>query len=434
VRVEPAAKVKELSAALMRQQSGEDLAQNITDFTYLISLLVDQGQGDAEDVAASSDLADWLLTLEGRRKDAPAHALDQWQKAHSGAWLIAALLKTDSSDAVVAARQVRPNEPAYESAAYYGIAREIAAGHRDEARKWADEALGQKLLLSTRNAILSQRFALARGWAEFLKFSPRTAEPKLVNYDGAEVEPDAASGMRGIRFDVDSARAFNRQLPLSNWLDASASRALPQNLQLQIAEAGWVRSALLGRREDGRAFLERVVKLQPAASAVAREYLVAASDDAAHIAGILLLLRRPLLGPTLRFGLADAIDLGKEQGVGHGTLGMGAGCAFQNTAEGKSPDLEFLTAEQRTQHDAEWQQLATRAGVGSSYLASEALRWARDHRDDARAPEALYLAVQATHYGCKDEHNGEYSKDAFTLLHQRYPKSQWAAKTKYWYQ
>jgi hypothetical protein len=30
VRVEPAAKVKELSAALMRQQSGEDLAQNIT--------------------------------------------------------------------------------------------------------------------------------------------------------------------------------------------------------------------------------------------------------------------------------------------------------------------------------------------------------------------------------------------------------------------
>jgi outer membrane protein assembly factor BamD (BamD/ComL family) len=434
VRVEPATKVKELSAELMRQQSGEKLAQNITDFTYLINVLVDQQQGKAEEVAASSDLADWLLTIDRPRPDAAAHSLDRWQKTHQAAWLVAALVHGNASEVVAAARLVRPNEPAYDSAVYYGIAREIATGHRDEARKWADEALGQKLSLSTRNAILSQRFALARNWSEFLKFSPRTAEPKLVNYDDAEVEPDARSAMRGIRFDVDAVGAFNRQLPISNWLDASANQALPRNLQLQIAQAGWVRSTLLDRRENGRMFLERVVKLQPAAAAVSREYLAATSDEAAHIAGILLLLRRPLLGPTLLFGSADAIDLGKEQGVGHGTLGRGSGCGFQNTAEAKSPDLEFLTPEQRTRRDAEWQQIVARAGVGSSYLASEALRWARDHSDDTRAPEALYLAVQATHYGCKDEHNGEYSKQAFTLLHQRYPKSEWAAKTKYWYQ
>jgi len=48
-------------------------------------------------------------------------------------------------------------------------------------------------------------------------------------------------------------------------------------------------------------------------------------------------------------------------------------------------------------------------------------------------PEALYLAVRSTRYGCTDKETGRLSKTAFELLHSRYPDSEWAKKTKFWF-
>jgi len=52
---------------------------------------------------------------------------------------------------------------------------------------------------------------------------------------------------------------------------------------------------------------------------------------------------------------------------------------------------------------------------------------------DPRVPEALHLAVRSTRYGCTDDNTTKFSKQAFQLLHKNYPKSEWAAKTKYWF-
>jgi hypothetical protein len=75
------------------------------------------------------------------------------------------------------------------------------------------------------------------------------------------------------------------------------------------------------------------------------------------------------------------------------------------------------------------------------------IQWAKAHRDDPRVPEALHLAVEATHYGAdtplhqmvEATHHGSdtagasaYSKEAFQLLHRNYPHSPWTAKTKYY--
>lgn len=49
-------------------------------------------------------------------------------------------------------------------------------------------------------------------------------------------------------------------------------------------------------------------------------------------------------------------------------------------------------------------------------------------------PEALHRVVEATHYGPADgKKSKEYSKQAFDILHRRYPNSEWTKKTKYWY-
>jgi hypothetical protein len=48
--------------------------------------------------------------------------------------------------------------------------------------------------------------------------------------------------------------------------------------------------------------------------------------------------------------------------------------------------------------------------------------------------EALALAVKTTHYGCySDGPHSAYSKAAWVALHHRFPLTQWAIKTKYWY-
>jgi hypothetical protein len=55
------------------------------------------------------------------------------------------------------------------------------------------------------------------------------------------------------------------------------------------------------------------------------------------------------------------------------------------------------------------------------------------HLDDPRVPRALHMAVAASRNRGTDADTGKYSKEAFDLLHRRYPKSEWSARTRYWY-
>ena len=54
-------------------------------------------------------------------------------------------------------------------------------------------------------------------------------------------------------------------------------------------------------------------------------------------------------------------------------------------------------------------------------------------RRDGQA-EALALAVRTTRYGCySNGPHGAYSKAAWTELHKRFPETDWAKRTKYWF-
>jgi len=48
-------------------------------------------------------------------------------------------------------------------------------------------------------------------------------------------------------------------------------------------------------------------------------------------------------------------------------------------------------------------------------------------------PEALHLVVRAWRYGCAETTGENYSKQAFELLHKRYPESVWTKQTPYWF-
>jgi len=88
-------------------------------------------------------------------------------------------------------------------------------------------------------------------------------------------------------------------------------------------------------------------------------------------------------------------------------------------------------------------ELAAVRATGSStqLMAEAAVAWGKNSNwlervagGDEYLPEALHLAVRATRYACRrPPDNSPWSSAAFAMLHDRFPKSAWAAQTPYWF-
>jgi hypothetical protein len=92
----------------------------------------------------------------------------------------------------------------------------------------------------------------------------------------------------------------------------------------------------------------------------------------------------------------------------------------------------FLTADDRQRAIEEWRALE-QIDNGPNELGRRVLDWAQRNPTDRRVPEALHRIVRATRFGCTTEATGAISRSAFQLLHARYPKSPWAARTPHWF-
>ena len=90
----------------------------------------------------------------------------------------------------------------------------------------------------------------------------------------------------------------------------------------------------------------------------------------------------------------------------------------------------------------DWQELGDLSTIEAAptYLGKQAIAWARDaswfdrwwEGDDIA--EALALTVRATRWGCtRDGSDAALSREAYLLLHQLFPDSAAAARTRYWY-
>ena len=429
----------------LTQLNENDVGQSVVDFLYLVNARKDStgrewSLSELQEVEASSELAAWLLSMSiAPPADAGERSVEWWRKRRNPAWLIAALANApekDLSELLQAARRISPKTAGYESVAYYAMSRQTDRGRVEDARRWADRALSQDLLLSSRNRILAMRTSLARDWNEFLRFSLRRPEPNVTLFENYEVDDKTPMPTGTARvFDGDVIGVFNAHLPLSMWVDASGNALLPAYLQLRIAQAGWLRAILLGRADEAEKLMHRILELQPGAAELAQGFLSAHDAEEARFAALFIILRIPSLSPSLWSSEYLTPNFAAPHYLGE--VGHSAGCWFNSNAppprQPSPANLRFLTSEQRRAAATEWKQLHGAEPWGATYLARQTVDWARKHPDDLRLPEALHRAVQASRYRCTDASTGKYSKQAFDLLHEQYPKSKWTARTKYWY-
>jgi hypothetical protein len=294
---------------------------------------------------------------------------------------------------------------------------------------------------------------LARTRDELMTYAPRLPVAITYNIDGRELPENIETNQRlqliaqdQPLFDADSARVFNRRLPLDTLREMVHRTVLPAHLRRELAMAVLTRS-LITKEEDTTRDLVPVVKtLIPELGPSLDEYRATVNRDARAFTGIFMLLRFPGLKPYVQDNVGrltpiDQIDNYRDNwwcapepaALGTAREGDRLSAPLEMLyRDAQDQAFEFLSASQDQAAQYELQRLAS-LGPAPNYFVQQVVAWAQRASNDPRVPEALHLAVRATRFGCTDADTGTFSKAAFDLLHQRYPKSPWAQKTKYWY-
>jgi len=488
-RLQPEQRFSELATQLSTRAHVANLGDAIGDYT----LFLDKRLGDTDDVEADqrqkvldagfvklrndrqrNDLTDWIVTFQSSNQAARAHAVARWKETKSVPWLFAALSKTsgnmpEAEALIEASGTVDAANPAYPGITFH-VSRLLAeAGRADEARARVDELLtaaARPLPPSATNLLLASRMALAGSMDEWLKYSVRV--PALVTTDESGEETPSEfylvdlrtkseatlwreRHLRAPQFDSDAAIALTEKVPLAVLASAAQKEVLPEPLGRNLVQAAWVKAFLLNRRDVALQLVPIMRQFFPQRTAELDGYIAATSVDEQRFADSFSILKSPGWHPYVERGVGrETTDFSRIDNYKNNWW-----CSWQKPKEeewsyynyyrmeGMSAPLHalypngtveppaFLDKESRDQAAQEWKEIEA-TGTSIEALAGPVLNWAKLHPKDARVPEALHYVVRAYRYGC-DEPSVDYSKVAFKVLHQLYPKSEWTRKTPYWF-
>jgi hypothetical protein len=472
LRLHPNERQAELAKSILQSANTQSFAQDLVDYVWLLDARAATVPTSGDDSVAGvrDEMSDWIETLRATSKESYDHAVKRWQTENSPAWLIAALQKATPKDEEVgkligAAGKVANSYPGKTTAEFHRLRLLAGQGKADEARTALDGVLGGSLgplPVSARNQFLAVRMSLARSTEEFVKYTPR--RPAATLYDGEGMmeaadqypadQPDQQKKEEvGEYFDRDSASVLNENLTLKTMRGIADGNTLPENLRREVAMAAWTKAVVTEQSEAGADIAPVLSKLVPQLSQPLLAVADAKTVDDKKFAEAFLLLRFPGLRPYVLAGYPRSRPIGEMDSYHDNWW-----CAFAKEVkvpgrESRSarmpwsprgvqgrdtretpftPQADFLPGDERARAAKDIEELS-KLPAGQIWLGDRVFAYAQSNPDDERVPEALSLVVRATRLGCNDADTGQYSKRAFDLLHQKYPKSEWTKKTPYWY-
>lgn len=460
LRLRPAERLHELANKLSNNATNYQIKQDVWDYTVLLDQAL-----EVEDPATATipkeelskdDLTDWISTFEKNSSESRQHALARYREIKTNTWLVAALTKTKGTDSEAAAliadaRKVKPTEAAYASASYHAVRLLSESGQTDQARTLVDRLLkeGNKQFdASTVNLLLSERMMLATNLSDFLKHASRKVAALSWNDDGREIPTETGDlsdetkkAANGNLFSHDATKVINIRLPLSVLKEAVKDTSLPTNLRTDLAQAVWIRAAIVGDNKTADEVAPILKGLIPALGPFLDEFVRSAQPDAKKFNAIYTWLKFPGIEPVVDYGIGRTSPLAEQDSYRDNwwcTATTGANDApaeedgSQSFTESSLKVPLFVTQADRSAAAKESTTLHS-LGATPNYLVRQVIQWSNRAPGDPRVPEALHLAVTSTRFGCTDKETGRSSKAAFDLLHRRYPNTPWAKKTKYWF-
>ena len=451
-KLHPVQSRTELARGTLSPSPERDIQRTASDYTVLLDRFMKEKVGAesfanigtvgsvedeakaVEDLLASldgeHDLTDWILTFQAGGDAALVRALKKYDEKGSLPWLMAVLSKIGPghpryASVAEAAALVPEDSPGYATAAFHLARCTTEAGKAEEARSMLDSMLPlfekRKTPRSAVNRLLGLRLASAKNLAEFIRYAPRFA----VRIEYSEAVP------KDPLLDEDSTRILNLEMPLALLLETVQSPDLPENLGIALGRAVWVRALLLGNEAAALAAANFLKDRDGVLGPAMKGYLGAKDPGTRKYAGVLTILRHPGLRPFVDHGngretFLDAIDDYRDNWWDH----PGNKAAQEESRKG--PEPFFPGPRQKAAAAKEYKTLAA-LGSAPTYLSRFVASYGRENPSAPNLAEALHLAVKSTRFGLPDDQTGKYSKEAFVLLHKKYPKSEWAKKTPYWF-
>lgn len=491
IRLHPEERLQELEAVLLGGQPTQTWSQDLTDYLWLLnhpfweriaaaptqtSGIVVQSEHPAAPATRikGSDLTEWIFTYQQNGDPAFQHSFQRWRETKSLPWLVVAITKVNAKDANASAElsaatsKIAPESPAFLTLAFHRLRLLEQSGQRVEARRDLDALLAQHaatMPISARNEFRALRMKLAVNLWEFLQFAPR------LSIDAGGVAPLPAGqtdykpgtpeyAATRSHFDSDASVVLTEKFPLLTLADAAKSNLLPPDLRRNVVIAVWTRAILLKNDAVAQELTAPLAELVPEVKGAFSDYSSATDAAQREFAAVFVILRYPGFRPFVSADPSrgwfysfneesgfDKIDNfhdnwwcsfappPKDEYWGYNYYRMFAPLRDplkEIYLDGAVPEPAFLRNEQSTSAQEEWAALIALPSA-PRWLGRITVEWAKAHPDDSRVPEALHLVVRAWRYGCTESSGENYSKEAFNLLHSRYPDSEWTKKTPYWF-
>lgn len=435
LRQGPGPQHRRLLEYLTSKSLGSDVGQTLTDYRWAASKL--------DDASRQDPLYDWLQALQNSETN-QRQVFERYQREKSVVWLVAALIvaervpvfapvEAEAPDLgpglsqeqletlVAAAAKVKSNSPAFASARYHRARILTEIGREEDARRELDALLEQSgWTHADHQRLLALRAEVAKNLDEVLRFGVLTPLGE-TDEDHSPVQPLYAHENPRPLLVPSALWTLNRHTPVADWPKLLEGPPLPESYRRELAEVGFARTALAGQDELAAKFAAFLVASDSEALADLQVWQQTPPGPEKRFTAAFTLLRHPGFSVDLRphwgretpLGEIDSLRDNWWCGLDQDQIDTWA-MPVAWREKPPAPDLRP-------------------ADPGPIHLGQIVLEFAKSHPQDPRLAEALHRVVRATRFGCFGYSYKAVSKAAFDLLHKRFPKSEWAAQTRYWF-
>ena len=485
LRLHPDAEYTSLSQRVAFGSAGTDFAQDVIDLEYLMGEITgaspdfpgvnqwsseylkklneweNQRFEEIREKRSQSDLVDWLFTVDSETPNSRRWARERWKKTKSLPWLIAALVHTKGSDPestelLVESEAISPESAAYPTVSYHRARILHEQGKIAMAASVAENALqhSSEMPPSAVNLLQAEKALNAAALDDFVHFLP--LQP--IGYDNGmdthgedefcyAEKPASSPCEKGIfetgnpqhllpQIDPDEARILNRGFTLDDLIQIARAPSLPVNLRKELAPAVWSRAVILDRVDQAAAIAPIAESVRPELKPYIAQYEAAKGPDERHFMAAYAIAHFPGLRPFIpsvtpratRFDFAD--DFRDNWWCKDG---LPSECNRGNVEKASSAEPmypAFYSLLQRGAVAGELRQISKLGDCGD-WLSNTLIEWVKAHPSDDRSAEALHFAMRVVRFSA--DGTTKRSKEIYVLIHSRYPNSEWAKKTRFWY-
>ena len=447
-RIDPAQRLKDATAVLASSKDPKEIARNLDDLSSLLSYstlrflgsdTADSQKNIALIKECGGDFLQWYYVWESSDNNFD-FAFSKYKETKTLPWLLACLklvspTNNEAKSIIDDSSKISDKSPAYMTVQYYRLK---LLAQMSDAKDAAKQEIANIIINLSSNG--SSSYIAYNDFSDLMmntatdldtaaRYSQRYVVGSLTDADSTVSKHDNEIGKTML--DKKFKSLMNQYVPLDKWNSIASGNPLPTaEIKKYVQIVTFTRAVLLERWDIAKNMANLLAKDNSLATDL-KPFLNAQTADEQKFTAAIFILRNPQVRKDLTDSLDDYIENGGSFSAMDDYRRNWWGLIYNQADMPLS--LQNVISDQDRQIAAR-ENNQMESIIAPNYLCEIVINYGTAHPDNALVPEALARSVDATRYaGEKDSNTGNFSKQAFTLLHNNYSGSSWAKQTPYWY-